>query len=292
MESSIDQRSRATRFLTGVRGERIILNLTSHGILIFFTILVVFPVVWMVLASFKSRGELTSNVWGLPQVFTLDNYASAWEAAHLGTALLNSIIVASVTTLLVLILAMLGGYALARFKLRFTVAIFLLFVLTMQAPVPIIPLYVMIAKIGLMDTLAGLILPTIASGLPLAIFIFRAFFRQLPGELVEAAIVDGATQWTAFWRIVVPVSTPAIATVTILQFLATWNDFVNPLILLHSAARQTLPIALQAFSYTFGRTVWEQVFAALTMGSVPVIIIYLLMQRWFIQGLTSGAIKG
>lgn len=276
----------------GVAGERALLAAISHLILIGFTILVAFPVIWMVVASFKSRGEFTTNIWGLPQVFTLDNYSSAWEAAHLGTALLNSLIVAGVTTALVLVLALLAGYALARFKLRFTVAIFLLFILTMQAPVPIIPLYVMIVKIGLSDTLPGLILPTVASGLPLAIFIFRAFFRQIPGELIEAALVDGATRWTTFWRIVIPISTPAIATVTILQFLTTWNDFVNPLILLHSAGNQTLPVALQAFSYTFGRTVWEQVFAALTVGSMPMILIYLLMQRWFIQGLTSGAIKG
>jgi raffinose/stachyose/melibiose transport system permease protein len=276
----------------GMKGQERLSKLVSHLILVFFAVVVGYPVLWMFLASFKSGGELISNPWGLPSNLALTNYATAWESGALGPALRNSLIVAISTVLLVLLIAMPAGYALARFRLRFSVAIFLLFILTMQAPVPIIPLYILIVKLNLVDTLPGLILPTVANGLPLSIFIFRAFFRQIPSELLDAAAVDGATRLGAFLRIVVPVSMPAIATVSILQFLGAWNDFFNPLVLLHSTDTRTLPVAIQSFSFTFGRTSWEQVFAALSIGSIPMVIVYLLLQRWFIQGLTSGAVKG
>ena len=278
--------------LLGVKGQERLAKLLSHLILVFFAVVVGYPVLWMFMASFKSGGELAGNPWGLPSSLALTNYTTAWEVGTLGPALRNSIIVASSTVILVLVIAMLAGYALARFRLRFSVAIFLLFILTMQAPVPIIPLYILIVKLNLIDTLPGLILPTVANGLPLSIFIFRAFFRQIPSELLDAAVVDGTTRLGAFIRVVIPISTPAIATAAILQFLGAWNDFFNPLVLLHSANKRTLPVAIQAFSYTFGRTNWEQVFAALSLASIPMIIVYLLLQRWFIQGLTSGAVKG
>ncbi|MBA3868330.1 MAG: carbohydrate ABC transporter permease [Anaerolineae bacterium] len=276
----------------GIKGQDRMRRIVSHLILAFFGVVVGYPVLWMFIASFKSGGELMSNPWGLPANLALTNYTTAWAAGQLGPALRNSIIVALATVFLVLVISMLAGYALARFRLRFSVAIFLMFIVTMQAPVPIIPLYILIAKFNLIDTLPGLILPTVANGIPLSIFIFRAFFRQIPAELIDAAVVDGASRFGAFWRIVLPISTPAIATVGILQFLGAWNDFFNPLVLLHSANTRTLPVAIQSFSYTFGRTNWEQVFAALSIASIPMIIVYLLLQRWFIRGLTAGAVKG
>ncbi len=276
----------------GIKGQDRLRRLLSHLILLFFGVVVGYPVLWMFIASFKTGGELMSNPWGLPANLSLINFTTAWEAGQLGPALRNSIIVSVTTVFLVLVVAMLAGYALARFRLRFSVAIFLLFLLTMQAPVPIIPLYILIAKLNLIDKLPGLILPTVANGIPLSIFIFRAFFRQVPADLIDAAVVDGTSRFGAFWRIVLPISTPAIATVGILQFLGAWNDFFNPLVLLHSANTRTLPVAIQSFSYTFGRTNWEQVFAALSIASIPMIIVYLLLQRWFIRGLTSGAVKG
>jgi len=276
----------------GVKGQERLAALLSHLILLFFAVIVGYPVLWMFISYFKSGGELMNNPWGLPSSLSPVNFKAAWENGDLGPALRNSLIVASSTVVLVLVIATLAGYALARFRLRFSVAIFLLFIVTMQAPVPIIPLYVLIAKLGLVDTLPGLILPTVANGLPLSIFIFRAFFRQIPSELLDAAVVDGTSRLGAFLRVVIPISGPAIATVGILQFLGAWNDFFNPLVLLHSADNRTLPVAIQAFQFTFGRTNWEEVFAALSIGSIPMIIIYLLLQRWFIKGLTSGAVKG
>lgn len=267
-------------------------GLVSHVILAFFTLIVVYPVVWMALASFKTQDELVRNIWGLPEGLALENYTNAWDRALMGRALFNSLFVAGMVVLLILAFASLAGYALAHFRFRGATAIFLLFVLTLQVGAPIIPLYVMLTRLHMTDSYLGLILPQVAAALPLPIFIFRAFFLSIPRELSEAAIVDGCTPFEAFWRVVVPISGPAFATVTILQFLGSWNEYFLALILIRSPEMRTLPLTIQVFFYSFGRSDWAQVFAALTIGSLPMIAIYILMQRQFIQGLTSGALKG
>jgi raffinose/stachyose/melibiose transport system permease protein len=196
------------------------------------------------------------------------------------------------TVVLVVAITAPAGYALAKFKLRFGTVILLIFVLTMQAPVPVIPLYVLLVKLKMTDSYIGYILPLTAGGIPLAIFIFRAFFTTVPRELEEAAVVDGSTRVGAFLRIVMPVSVPAVATVSILQFLGSWNEYFLALILIRSPELRTLPLAIQVFFYDWGRTDWGPIFAALTIGSLPMILLYIVMQRRFVQGLTAGAVKG
>jgi raffinose/stachyose/melibiose transport system permease protein len=267
-------------------------RLATHLILIVFAVIVVYPVVWMVFASLKNSSELLSNIWGVPHSFRTENYREAWNAANLGRALFNSLFVSLSTVALVVAITAPAGYALAKFKLRFGTVILLIFVLTMQAPVPVIPLYVLLVKLKMTDSYIGYILPLTAGGIPLAVFIFRAFFTTVPRELEEAAVVDGATRIGAFLRIVMPVSVPAVATVSILQFLGSWNEYFLALILIRSPSLRTLPLTIQVFFYDWGRTDWGPIFAALTIGSLPMILIYIVMQRRFVQGLTAGAVKG
>lgn len=275
-----------------MRFERRVTSFFSHLVLIFFAVIVVYPVIWMVLASFKSQSEIVSNVWGLPEVFHWENYSEAWQSAQLGYAIVNSLVTSLGTVVLVTLFGALAGFAFAKFRFRYSLAIFLVLIFTMHAPAPVIPLYVMLVRLGLTDSLIGLILPMTAGGLPLAIFIFRAFFQSIPGELLDAAKVDGCTDFGAFWRVVMPVSGPAIATVGILQFVGAWNEYFLALILVRSPEMRTIPLAIQVFFYAWGRTQWEQVFAALTIGALPMIVLYIVMQRQFIQGLTAGAVKG
>lgn len=269
-----------------------LLWLASHLILIGFTVVIVYPVIWMLFASLKSTSEVVTNVWGLPTVLHWENYTNAWQTAQLGYALLNSVIVSLGTVILVTVLAAAAAFAFAKLRFRYATLLFLIFIFTMQAPAPVIPLYVMLVKMGLTDSRLGLILPTVAGGLPLAIFIFRAFFQSIPGELLDAAKVDGSTEFGAFWRIVLPISGPAIATVTILQFVGAWNDYFLALILVRSPEMRTIPLAIQVFFYAWGRTQWQEVFAALSVASLPMILLYIIMQRQFIQGLTAGSVKG
>jgi raffinose/stachyose/melibiose transport system permease protein len=275
-----------------LRAERTALSMLSHVVLAIFVVVIVYPVVWMVFASFKSQTEIVTNIWGLPEVWQWQNYTEAWENASMGYAILNSIISSLLTVLLVTVLAAAAGYAFARFRFRFSVAIFLILIFTMHAPTPVIPLYIMLVRLRLTDSIPGLVLPMVAGGLPLAIFIFRAFFQSIPRELVDAAKVDGCNEFGAFRRVIAPISTPAIATVAILQFVGAWNEYFLALILLRSPEVRTIPLAIQVFFYAWGRTQWEQVFAALTIGSLPMIVLYIIMQRQFIQGLTAGSVKG
>jgi raffinose/stachyose/melibiose transport system permease protein len=281
-----------TPVIKSARLERYLLAAGSHLVLLFFTVVIIYPVIWMLFASFKSKSEIVDNVWGPPQTLTWQNYVSAWQSADLGYALFNSVVTSVGSVVLVIILASLAGYAFAKLQFRFATLIFLILIFTMHAPAPIIPLYIMLVKLGLTDSRIGLVLPMVTGGLPLAIFIFRAFFQSIPSELLDAAKVDGCSELLAFWRVVTPISGPAIATVAILEFVGAWNQYFLALVLLRSAEMRTIPLAIQVFFYAWGRTEWEQVFAALCIGSLPMILLYMIMQRQFIQGLTAGSIKG
>lgn len=273
------------------RPDKFLAKLTSHLVLLFFTIVIVYPVFWMFLASFKASSELINNLWGWPGSLQWANYIAAWDLARLDYALFNSVVISVAVVILVVMLSALAGYAFSRFRFPYDTAIFLTFIFTMLAPTPFIPLYVMLVKMGLTDSRLGLILPLVAGGIPLSIFIFRAFFQSIPRELLDAAKVDGCNEFNAFLRVVVPISGPAVATVAILQFVGAWNEYLLPLVLIRSPEMRTLPLAIQVFFREWRQVDWPQVFAALSIGSLPMIIIYIILQRRFIQGLTAGAIK-
>jgi raffinose/stachyose/melibiose transport system permease protein len=277
---------------TSIRLDRLLVMFLSQVVLLFFTLLILYPVLWMLFASFKTKTEIVDNVWGLPQSLQWQNYASAWERAQLGYALANSIITSLGAVILVVLLASLAGFAFAKLRVPGFNLIFLTIVFTMHAPVPIIPLYVLLVRLGMTDSRIGMILPMVAGGVPLAIFIFRAFFQSIPSELLDAARVDGCTDLGAFARVVLPISGPAIATVAILEFVGAWNEYFLALVLLRSEEMRTVPLAIQVFFYAWGRTEWQQVFAALVIASLPMIVLYVFLQRQFIQGLTAGSIKG
>jgi raffinose/stachyose/melibiose transport system permease protein len=232
-------------------------------------------------------------VWGLPAAITWVNYVYAWTRAYIPDYILNSVIVSVATVVLVLVLASAAAYSFSTFRFRGGYALYLLFVLLLivPAPVSIIPLYVIESRLGLMDTYFALILPYAAGGLPLSIFILKAFFDSIPTELRDAARIDGCTNLGAFLRVVLPVSTPALATVTILVFLGAWNEFFLALLFIRKPQLMTIPLGLQTFFYQY-RVEWGYLFAALTMTVMPIVVVYLLMQRHFISGLTAGALRG
>jgi raffinose/stachyose/melibiose transport system permease protein len=246
----------------------------------------------MILQSLKSTYEMYANVWGLPGQVMAGNYVEAWTAGRVGLYILNSVIVSISTVAVVLAASSLAAYAFSKFRFRGNRILFYLFVLTLIVPQQnaIIPLYAVVAGLHLMDTYLALILPYAAGGLPFSIFLLRAFFDSVPREIEDAARVDGCSNFATFWRIVVPISVPGLATITIFQFLGAWNEFFLALIFIRSAALRTIPLGLQAFFYEYSVN-WGPLFAALAIVTIPVVVVYILMQRQFIQGLTAGAVK-
>lgn len=276
----------------GIYWRPYLVKLFNHTTLMLFTLIIIYPVVWMVLASFKTSGEFVDNIWGIPSVLDIDNYHRAWELANLGRALINSLIISLGTVALVIALSSIAGYAFAKFRFRFSALILLVLIFTMQAPTPVIPFYVLFVRLDLTDSYVGLILGIASGSLPLSIFIFQAFFRSIPNELREAAKIDGCSEFSAFLRVVMPISGPAVATVAILTFVGAWNEYFLPLLLVRSPEIRPLTLAVQVFFFQYGRVEWTDVFAALSIASIPMIVLYVILQRWFIQGLTSGSIKG
>lgn len=252
-----------------------------------------YPMVLMILAAFKSTPELFRNPFGLPQSWSLDTFREVWTRANFGTYLRNSLLVTGGSVLLLLICATPAAYALTRYTFKLRTPIFLFFLAGIMIPMRlgVLPLYLLMRDLGLLDTLWSLILTYAASGMPMSVLLLSVFFRGLPRDLEDAARIDGANELTTFARIMVPLARPGIATVTIVNVVPWWNDFFFPLLFITDNAWKTVPLGMQMF---FGQhlTNWSLVFSGMVLASLPLLILYLLMSRQFIAGLTAGAVKG
>lgn len=256
-------------------------------------IVFLYPMVLMILASFKSTPELFRNPFGLPESWSLDTFRDVWTRASFGTYLRNSVLVTGGSVLLLLLCATPAAYALTRYSFRLRTPIFLFFLAGIMIPMRlgVLPLYLLMRDLGLLDTLWSLILTYAASGMPMSVLLLSVFFRGLPRDLEDAARIDGASELTTFTRIMVPLARPGIATVTIVNVVPWWNDFFFPLLFITDNAWKTVPLGMQMF---FGQhlTNWSLVFSGMVLASLPLLILYLLMSRQFIAGLTAGAVKG
>jgi raffinose/stachyose/melibiose transport system permease protein len=253
----------------------------------------IYPLVWVLFGSLKDKQTLINNVWGLPDALHFGNYVEAWELADLGSRVQNSVIVTALALAVVVIAATPCAYALARLTFRGRAAVLAVTVAAMLIPpqVMAIPLFMVARDLGLINSLPGIAVIYAATGLPLSIFILRGFFLTLPADLEEAARVDGASRLTILTRIMLPLVRPGIALVLIFQFIEVWNEFFLAFLLLRQPAVQTIPLGLVNFFQQYD-SLWNQYFAALTITTLPVIIVFIAMQRQFIAGLTAGAVKG
>jgi len=268
-------------------------NGAAYVVLVLFTLAVAYPLLVVLMDSLKDQNAFFADPWGWPLHLDLENYSYAWSQARIPLFMLNSTIVAGATTLFTVVLSAAAGYAFARFRFRGERLLFLLFValLIVPAPVSIIPLYVIVSNLHLMDTYFALILPYTAGGLPFSVYLMRAFFAAIPRELVDAARIDGCNELSAFVRVVLPISRSGLATVAILSFVGAWNEFFLALIFIHNPDLLTLPLGLQTFFFQY-HVQWPYYFAGLSTAIIPVVIVYLVLQRQFISGLTAGVIKG
>jgi multiple sugar transport system permease protein len=263
-------------------------------VLVIGAVIMVTPFVYMLSTSFKPQAYvLTNPPQFIPRPFTFDNYIQAWTTQDFSRYAMNSLIVAVVSTALSVLISSMMAYAFARFEFPGREWIFRILLIGLMVPAMmlIIPQFVLAKYFGLLDSLQGLIVFYVAGSLALNTFLLRGFFAALPGELDQAMQVDGANAWTRYWRLAMPLARPALATATIFTFLACWDEFAWALTIINSPENRTLPIAIQLFQGQ-NATQWGLVFAASAIAIIPVIVVYLIFQRHFVQGLTSGAVKG
>ncbi|MFF2596947.1 carbohydrate ABC transporter permease [Priestia megaterium] len=258
-----------------------------------FSILNLVPVLWMIMNAFKSEKEYAINPFGLPKEWHWENFLYAWKSADLSTFFTNSILITVISTVLTVLLGALTSYFVSRFEFKVLKWVKALFLLGMLIPIhaTLIPVFLMMTNVGLFDTRWSLILPYIAFHLPITVFILSGFMTTFPKDIEESAILDGCGIYRIFLSIILPMTLPAIATVTILNFIYNWNEFLFALVLINDQALKTLPLGLNNF---VGKETAQYTYqmAALTLALLPTIIVYLFMEKQLVNGMTAGAVKG
>ncbi|MFF0306538.1 carbohydrate ABC transporter permease [Streptosporangium sp. NPDC004379] len=276
----------------------------THLALLVWTVLVVIPIAWTFLASVKSEDEIFGDAWSLPAVLRLDNWARAWDQAHIGQYMINSVVVVAFGVFGTMLFGSMAAYVLARYRFFGNRAIYLLFVSGLAFPVylALTPLFFVVQNMGTLpvvgpfiglNTHAGLVLVYIAYSLPFTVFFLAAFFRTLPGAVAEAAFVDGASHTRVFFQIMLPMARPGIVSVTIFNVLGQWNQYQLPLVLLNSdRSKWVLTQGIADFSTAAGYDAdWSALFAALSMAILPMLVVYTIFQSQIQKGLTAGALK-
>ena len=272
---------------------RTLRKLPLHLLLVAVGAVIVVPVLYAVLSGFKSTDELSRNPFGLPERWRIGNYTGILGSGDFWRLLGNSTLVAVATTVLVVAVSALAAFSFARFAFRGREVLFTLFTMGLMFPfaVAALPLFLLLRYLDLLDNPLGVILPQAAFGLPMTIIILRGFFRQIPGELEEAATLDGCSALGFFWRILLPMARPALGTVSVLAVVTSWNNFLLPLLVFTDSKWWTLPIGVQQFQGQYSAE-YARVFAYLVLAMVPALAFYSVAERQLVGGLTAGATKG
>lgn len=260
--------------------------------LILYVLIVVTPFGMVFMNSFKSMRDIYQRPFSLPTSFNLTNYERAWESARLGQAYFNSIFVTIMSIAGILIVSSMLAFMISRYRFRFRKFLYLYIIMGLALParLAIIPIYVILIQLRLIDTHAGLIIVYIATGISFATFLLKRFMDDIPKELEESAVIDGATPRTIFFRIALPLTGPGLVVVGLVNFVAVWNDFFFPFIILTSRARYTMPLAISGFFGEFSNR-WDLIAAALSLGVIPIMILFFFFSKYFITGMTQGALK-
>ena len=288
----------AVQVVAGTKGaRRTVAGTVAFVILLAVATAILVPIVYAVLGGFKDNGQLAADPVSLiPDPWVFDNYADVlWgeNAPAFWGELFNSVIVAIIAVGVTVGCASAAAFVFARIRFRGREAMYTLFVFGLLFPtaVAILPLYVLIRQVGLSGSLLGVALPQAAFGLPLSIVILRPFFRSIPTELEDAARMDGCGSFGFFWRVLLPLSRPALATVTVLAIVTTWNAFILPLVVLNSADQWTLPLGVMNFASTYSSDA-ARTLAFTVVSLIPALVFYMIAERHIVGGLTAGSVKG
>lgn len=255
------------------------------------SMIIILPLLIMLLGSFKTQAEAAKFNLSLPADWQFNNYVYAYKNGGIATGLFNSLLITSVSVCFCILFAVLCSFIIARKNSRFTKGLYFFFFVGLIAPLSIIPTINILQKMSLYGTFTGVILLYIAINLPWSVFIFTGFIKTVPKELDEAAIVDGSTAYRMFFRLILPLLMPVVATNIIIISMSVWNDFMIPLYFFTSSTKWTLPLSIYNFFGQYSRN-WNYVFADLIIVTLPLTLVFLYCQKYIISGLTAGAVKG
>jgi raffinose/stachyose/melibiose transport system permease protein len=264
----------------------------SYAVLGVFAVVAIYPILSIVLLAFHRRSDLVTG-FSIPDRLSFDTFSRAWEQGGFDHGLLNSFIVAAVVALVTAVIATPAGYAFGKMRFRGSSALFYLLLIGLIFPyeATVIPLYYLFNDAGLTDSLWALILPQIGLSIPFGVFWMRAFFRSTPIALVEASRLDGASSLATLWRVLLPQAKPALTTLVVLVFMWTWNEFLLALVMIQSDSLRTAPLGLAIFAGTNRYTDPTLTAAAAVLVALPIVVVYVFLQRSFIRGMFAGAVK-
>ena len=274
-------------------GDKVV-GAVSHTVLVIWSLLVVVPLLWVLMSSFKTSSEIFASPFGLPARWSFDNYANAWTTAGIGQFFLNSVVVVFGALALTMLFGAMSAYVLARFSFPGRRLLYYLMLAGLTFPIflAIVPLFFVLRGLALLNTLPGLILTYAAFAFPFTVFFLYAFFRTLSTSIAEAAAMDGAGEWRIFFQIMLPMARPGLATVAILNFVGLWNQFLLPVALNTNPENYVLTQGMASFASQAGYSVdFGALFAAVVITVVPVLVVYLIFQRQLQGSVSQGTNK-
>lgn len=296
MDQSVFSVVNKTSAKNGKPRKRIKINprlLALQIIIVAVVIIYFFPVYIIITTSFKSMADYFASPLGLPETFYFDNYVQAWKTSKMYISFLNSFLITSVSVLFIVVFGSMAAYPLARTNSRVSKLLYVFFVAGIMLPFQtgMIPLVKMVKDLGLINTYTGIICVYIATNMPFSVFLYSSFLKSVPNDIEEAALIDGCNRFQLFWRILFPLVTPATSTVVIFTSLGIWNDFMLPLLLINGDSKRTVPQAVYVF---FGKYAvnWGPAFAVLVMSMIPIVILFLALQKNYVKGIVAGSVKG
>jgi len=263
--------------------------------LFFYSLIVIFPLVWAVYTSFKTNKEFYKDPWALPSTLYYQNYIKAWNKAHIGNYFMNSVLLTCLVVFLLIILGSTTAYVITRFNIKAGKYINMAYMSGMLVPtiLGVVPTFLVLYRLKLLDSLVGLMLVYTAYGLPFTVFVLTGFFKTLPHELEEAALIDGCSLNRTYWTIMFPLAKSGIITVSIFNFIGFWNEYVLALTYITTDKKKTLSLGLINLMETSRyETDWGALFAGLIIVMIPTLLIYAIFQGKITGGLTIGAVKG
>ncbi|AIQ27663.1 MULTISPECIES: carbohydrate ABC transporter permease [Paenibacillus] len=268
-------------------------NIGIEVIMILLALLFLSPFYFLLANSVKSFGEILSDAASWPQTFMWSNYTNAWKLARFSEAFRNSLIVTIISVVLISLFSAMAAYRMVRANNRFNQVLLLLFVAAMVVPFQtiMIPILKVVNILHVNNSFTGLIISNLGLSIPMAIFLFHGFIKSVPLEIEEAATVDGCNPISAFFRIVLPLLKPMLMTIIVLNALGIWNDYLLPSLILQAPELRTIPLATFSFFGQYTKQ-WDMALPALTIGVAPIVIFYLFMQRYIVEGIAAGSVKG